>query len=316
MIQYSSINDVSLQGVWLAIGLFDGVHLGHQKIIRSLTAEARQAGVQSVVLTFHPHPMVYLHNFPGSIYLSTPEKRAELLGRLGVDVVITQKFDEHVADLTARQFLQVLHEHLGMRQLWAGYDFAMGKGRQADADVLSQLGAEFGYTYQEIPAVKMDGRIVSSSQIRDLLLNGDVEQAERRLGRPYQVQGTIVKGDGRGRTLGIPTANIRPMEQIVLPAQGVYACWAQVGQRCWSATVNIGKRPTFASQGYRPLTIEAHLSDLVSQDDLYGEETSLDFIKRIRGEMRFSSPEELVKQIQIDIQESRKILMEKNCMSV
>ncbi len=316
MIQYSSIEDVSLQGVWLAIGLFDGVHLGHQKIIRNLTDEARQAGVQTVVLTFHPHPMVYLHQFPGAVYLTTPEKRAELLGRLGVDFVITQTFDAHVADLTARQFLEILHRHLGMRQIWAGYDFAMGKGRQADAEVLDRLGSEFGYTYQVIPAVKVDGRIVSSSQIRDLLLIGDVEQAERRLGRPYQVQGTVVRGDGRGRTLGIPTANIHPMDQVVLPAQGVYACWAQVGQRCWFATVNIGNRPTFDTQGKTNLTIEAHLSDLVSQDDLYGEEMSLDFIKRLRGEMRFSTPEELVVQIQNDIQESREILSKKNGVTI
>jgi riboflavin kinase/FMN adenylyltransferase len=316
VIQYSSIEDVSMQGVWLAIGLFDGVHLGHQKIIRNLTNEARQAGVQTVVLTFHPHPMVFLHQFPGPIYLTTPEKRAELLGRLGVDVVITQLFDSRVADLTARQYLEILHMHLGMRQIWAGYDFAMGKGRQADAEVLTHLGSEFGYTYQIMPAVKVDGRIISSSQIRDLLLMGDVEQAERRLGRPYQVQGTVVRGDGRGRGLGIPTANIRPMEQIVLPAQGVYACWAQVGQRCWLATVNIGKRPTFDTQGKTALTIEAHLSDLASQDDLYGEEMSLDFIKRLRGEMRFSSPEELVAQIQTDIQDSRLILSKKNGVTV
>ncbi len=311
MLYYNSLEKLSMQGVWLAIGIFDGVHIGHQKIIRQLTHEARQAGVQAVVLTFHPHPLVVLANYHDPLYLTTPEKRAELLARLGVDTVITLPFDAQFANQSARQFLGELRLHLGMRQLWAGYNFAMGKNREANASVLEQLGQEFGYTFRVIPAVRVDGQIVSSSQIRELLLQGDVEQAARKLGRPYQIQGSVIKGDGRGRSIGIPTANVQTMAQMVIPARGVYTCWAEARQKRWAAAVNIGVHPTFNHSSDVETRIEAHLLDFPVGEDLYGETVSLEFVTCLRGEIRFNNAQELVTQVYKDVQMARKTLAQK-----
>lgn len=307
MQHYWSLEAVSLVNVWLAIGAFDGVHRGHQEILRKLTDGAHRARATVVVLTFHPHPVVVLRGFQEPLYLTTPERRAELLGENGVDVIITLPFTRNVAALTAQQFLSQLQANLKMRQLWVGYDFAMGRNREGTAEVLRQLGPTFGYTFREIPAVLVDGEVVSSSQIRTLLAAGDVRQAARKLGRNYQVEGIVIPGDGRGHTIGIPTANMQTAPQIFLPERGVYACWAEIeGQRRPAAT-NIGIRPTFDNvPSSASSTLEAHLLDF--QGDLYGRKITLEFITRLRGEQRFANASMLVSQIHQDIFNVREAL--------
>jgi riboflavin kinase/FMN adenylyltransferase len=311
MKHYWSLENISLDNVWLTIGAFDGVHLGHQQIIRPLVSEAHREGNLVVVLTFHPHPVVFLQKYMGAIYLATPQKRAELLGDLGVDIVITQTFDERIANLTARQFIIKLRDHLRFRELWTGYDFAMGRNREADATTLQTLSQEMNFIFRSIQAFKINDHIVSSSLIRSLLMRGEVREAALILGRPYQIDGVVVRGDRRGKTIGFPTANLQTMEQLVLPDNGVYACWISWRGRRYPAAVNIGVRPTFNGRGTVP-RVEVHILDFPPGEDLYGQQLSVDFNARLRGERRFINSEALIEQIKIDIIEARQRLMTEN----
>jgi riboflavin kinase/FMN adenylyltransferase len=209
MQHYWSIEDVYLQDSWLTIGSFDGVHKGHQQILRDMTAGAHQANSTAVVLTFHPHPAVVLGKRSDPFYLTSPEERASLLAQLGVDILLTCPFNLHVARTSANDFMHELSKHLHMNQLWVGYDFALGKNREGDVPTLKHLGQTLGYEVHAIHPVKLQGEIISSSAIRAALGNGNVAKASELLGRPYQVSGEIVHGDGRGRSIGIPRPTLR-----------------------------------------------------------------------------------------------------------
>ena len=321
MLHYCSLNDVHLQNVWLTIGSFDGVHKGHQAIIRKLTTRAHTAGDPAVVLTFHPHPSIILRKRYSHYYLTSPEERALLLGEMGVDVVITHPFDLQLANLTAREFVQELVLHLGLHHLCTGHDFALGRGREGDLPTLQKLGKEFGFSLNFIRRIRVAGQVVSSSRIRSALELGDIEMVSRLLGRPYQVSGEVVRGDGRGHRLGIPTANLEVWAERALPRPGVYACLVDVDGIMWKAVVNVGFRPTFSAdkpgdgmsgihhptynQPVSPL-VEAHLLEF--ERDLYRQQISLSFVARLRDEQRFSDVQALVNQVQQDIKRARKIL--------
>jgi riboflavin kinase/FMN adenylyltransferase len=305
MQHFWSLDDVRLQNTWLTIGSFDGVHQGHQKVLQELTAGAHANGAPAVVLTFHPHPSRILrgHNFP--FYLTTPEERAKLLGQLGIDFVITHPFNENVATTSARDFIMRLHEHLQMRHLRVGYDFALGKDRQGNPETLKQLGEECGYSLQITEALRSEGDVISSSRIRFLLGAGQVDKAAMLLGRNYAVRGVVILGDQRGRTLGFPTANMEIWPEQAIPAAGVYVSQATVAGKTWGAVTNIGVRPTFEAEPVPP-RVEAHLLDFDA--DIYGETIQLEFLSRIRGEQRFASVNALVEQIQKDVQQARRAL--------
>jgi riboflavin kinase/FMN adenylyltransferase len=305
MQHYWSLDGVALQDAWLTIGSFDGVHLGHQAILRQLTAGAHAESAPAVVLTFHPHPAVVLRNRRGPFYLSTPEERAALLSEMGVDVVITHPFNRDIAALTAWEFMSRLQRHLGLKRLCIGHDFALGRGREGDFAALERLGLEFGYTVNSLVAVERDGQVISSSMIRAALAEGDVAGANRMLGRPYQVRGIVIHGDGRGRTIGIPTANLEIWAERALPKVGVYACLAYVDGRKWKAVTNVGYRPTFDGQMFEPL-VETHL--LGYDQDLYTREIVLSFVERLRDEKRFAGVQELVEQIRRDITKAQEII--------
>ena len=302
MKHYRSLAEISLNACWLTIGSFDGVHRGHQAIISQLVRAARTAGEPAVVLTFFPHPAMVLRNRQDPLYLSTPEERAELLGALGVDVVITYPFTLQVASQTALEFMSEISRRIHPRHLLVGYDFALGRGREGNVARLQAIGTELGYTLDVISQIELEGEIVSSSQIRAALADGNVLKASRLLGRAYQVSGEVVHGDGRGRLLGIPTANLELWPFRVIPKAGVYACQAQIDGQTWKAVVNIGVRPTFDKQS-TVQHIEAHVLDL--DEDLYGRQMQLAFIERLRDEQRFPSVEALVEQIRQDIQHAR-----------
>jgi riboflavin kinase/FMN adenylyltransferase len=305
MQHYWSLDGVALQDAWLTIGSFDGVHLGHQAILRQLTAGAHAESAPAVVLTIHPHPAVVLRNRRGPFYLSTPEERAALLSEMGVDVVITHPFNRDIAALTAWEFMSRLQRHLGLKRLCIGHDFALGRGREGDFAALERLGLEFGYTVNSLVAVERDGQVISSSMIRAALAEGDVAGANRMLGRPYQVRGIVIHGDGRGRTIGIPTANLEIWAERALPKVGVYACLAYVDGRKWKAVTNVGYRPTFDGQMFEPL-VETHL--LGYDQDLYTREIVLSFVERLRDEKRFAGVQELVEQIRRDITKAQEII--------
>jgi riboflavin kinase / FMN adenylyltransferase len=300
-----SLANVNLDSSWLTIGSFDGVHRGHQEIIRDLSAGARSAGVPAVVLSFYPHPSVVLGKRKHSFYLTSPEERAELLGNLGADIVVTHPFNMEIAQISARDFISYLYDHLRMKRLEVGYDFAMGKGREGNLPVLRQLGIEFGFEVKDIQPVKLDGKIVSSSYIRGLLEEGKVEEAARFLGRPYRLIGRVVSGEGRGRTIGIPTANLSLWEETLVPAPGVYVTQVHARGSVHGAVTNVGFRPTFEPAPTAP-RVETLLLDY--SGDLYGEYINLDFLFRLREEKRFPDVQSLLEQIDRDIESARKIL--------
>jgi len=306
---YTSLDGVNIQNTWLTIGSFDGVHLGHQQLIRELNNHAHQAGSKSCVLTFHPHPAVILRGRTGAFYLTTPTEKAELLDELGTDIVVTHPFTYEISQSTAREYVSNLIDHLGFRQLWVGYDFALGKGREGDVSYLNQLGAELGYNVHVIEPVISDGYIISSSQIRKLITDGNIAEANKLLGRTYRVVGEVVHGDGRGKEIGIPTANLETGNEKLIPAAGVYACQAQIFDEVWLAAVNIGTRPTFESTDQRS-HVEAHILDY--SNDLYTQKIALEFIARLRGEERFQSVEDLIQQVHADINQTREIITRVN----
>ncbi len=305
MRHYWSLEDIHLQDTWLTIGTFDGVHRGHQEIVRKLVADAQANNAQAVVLTFYPHPAIILGKRPDPFYLTTPEERANLLGNLGVDVVITLPFTPQLSSKTASEFVSLISSQIGMRHLMVGPDFALGHDRGGDIDTLIALGEEFDYSLSRISSVLVDGKAVSSSRIRAALSEGDLGQVNLLLGRPYFINGHVVPGDGRGSTIGIPTANLSVWLERALPKSGVYASKANVNGKILESVTNIGVRPTFDSQ-QNQLHVETHLLNFDEQ--IYGQEIHLELISRLRDEQRFPNVEALVDQISQDIIDAKQIL--------
>jgi len=301
---FNSLDEITLQNAWLTIGVFDGVHRGHQEIIHRLTAGAHADEAPAVVLTFFPHPAVVLGNKSDFKCLTTPEERAVLIESLGVDVVITHPFDLALAAQTADEFMRRVARTLGLRRLLVGYDFALGHGREGNVARLTELGKILGYEVQTIPPVTNGQETISSTRIRQQIVAGEVTAAAASLGRCYALTGAVIHGDGRGKRINIPTANLEIPAEKVIPANGVYACWAWVSGKKYPSVTNVGIRPTFTPEEYAP-HVETHLLDF--DRDLYGQEVRLEFVARLREERRFPSVEALVGQIQADIRQAREI---------
>lgn len=306
MQHFDSLRAAQLDGAWLTIGAFDGVHVGHQTILSQLAAGAQQAGAPAVLLTFHPHPRQVLGGAQHAFYLSGPQEKVDLVAELGLDAMITHPFTTQTAQTTARDFVGLIHKQLGLKQLWVGRDFALGHNRVGDVATLQRFGQELGFGVHVIQPVEREGEIVSSSRIRRLLGEGDVEGAKQLLGRPYRLSGRVASGAGRGHGLGIPTANLLVAGRRVVPASGVYAGWAALAGRRWGAVTNIGVRPTFEDRLEAPV-VETHLLDY-DGEDFYDRELQLDFAARLRAEQRFSGVDELLAQIRLDIEQAREIL--------
>jgi riboflavin kinase/FMN adenylyltransferase len=300
-----SLDDLALQNAWLTIGVFDGVHRGHQEIVRQLTAGAHANGAPAVVLTFSPHPAVILGGKRDFKCLTTPDERAGLLEALGVDAVITHPFDRALAAQTAEEFMRRVARSLGLRRLLVGYDFALGRAREGNVARLGELGKTLGYAIQTIPPVANGGETISSTRLRRQVAAGEVKAAAAGLGRCYTLAGPVIHGDGRGKKINIPTANLEIQAGKVIPANGVYACRAWAGGEKYAAVANVGVRPTFTPEEYVP-HVEAHLLDFGS--DLYGQGLTLEFVERLREEHKFPSVEALVGQIRADIGRARGIL--------
>lgn len=304
MQHYLSLHEASLENSWLAIGVFDGVHRGHQEILRRLTAGAHDSGAPAVVLTFHPHPAKVFGR--GEIRLLTlPDERAELFASLGVDVVVTHPFDREFANTTAFDFVKQLKQHLGLRHLVLGYDSTVGKDREGNAARLAEIGSELGYTVEVVPALSDESGVISSTEIRKLIATGNVAGAAQLMGHPYSLHGPVLHGDRRGRTINVPTANIGYSPDKLIPANGIYACRAYLDGQEYQAAINIGINPTFTPHKQTP-NVEAHLLDF--RREIYGEDLRLEFVARLRDELRFDSVDELLEQIWKDIDKTRNIL--------
>jgi len=312
MQHYRSLEEVNLQNSWLTVGVFDGVHRGHQQIIKKLTADAHANDAPAVVLTFDPHPASVLGGQEIKC-LTLPDERADLLENLGVDVVITERFTRELSAVTAYDFMARLTRQLGLQHLLIGYDFALGKGREGNAARLTGIGSELGYTVEVVSALSDESGVISSTAIRKLIEVGNVVEAARLLGRPYSLQGPVLHGDGRGKTINVPTANIAYAHEKMIPAKGIYACWAYLAEDTstslsrYQAAINIGTNPTFTPDKQTP-NVEAHLLDF--RRDIYGEDLRLEFVARLREELKFDSVDMLLEQIWKDVEESRRILQQ------
>jgi len=287
----------------VALGNFDGVHLGHQEILKRAVAAARARKRDSVVYTFDPHPRVVLNKAPAIPRITTFNERAEILEHLGVDVLVTAEFTPEFAAQTAEEFVRnVLVEELGVRELFIGENYRFGKGRAGTPETLKALAPEMGFKVHVAPCMVIGDKRVSSSRIREHLLRGEIREANVLLGREFTVEGKVIHGHHRGKALGFPTANIRPEEKLV-PPQGVYAAYCKIRGQTRTAVMNIGRNPTFKG---RRVSYEVHILDF--NDDLYGETIKVYLVDRLRAEMAFTGPDQLVAQIGKDVQRARGIL--------
>jgi riboflavin kinase/FMN adenylyltransferase len=279
--------DAELRPRRMALGEFDGVHLGHREVIQG----------SDTVVTFDPHPLRVLRPEAAPKLLTSLEPRAELIAELGVQELVVIPFDEHFAHQTPAEFIEhVLIGRLGATQVSVGENFRFGHGAAGDPAMLS---ADRRFETRIVPLIEMDGEIVSSSRIRALVQAGELGRARRYLGRPFRLRGEVIRGEQRGRTLGFPTANIVPDEELVCPGHGVYV--ARAGDDC--AAVSIGVRPTFGTG--RAVLVEAYLLD--REVDLYGATIKLDFLQRLRGERRYETAQALVEQMHRDVAEARAV---------
>lgn len=289
----------------VTIGVFDGVHRGHAHLIQRLVEQSHSSGRLAVVLTFFPHPDIVLRGLKGRYYLTTAEERAAQLLRLGVDVVVTHPFNDALRQVRAADFVDQLIQHLRMNALWVGADFALGYKREGNVEFLRERGQSLGFGVEVVNLVETgtEQAVISSTLIRQMLENGDVERAAALLGRGYAVYGEVVHGEKRGRRIGFPTANVAVWQEQVLPANGVYAGWAVLNGEPFMAVTNIGLRPTFSGE---EVTVEAHLLDF--NREIYGQKLVVTFEKRLRSEQKFGGIEALIAQIAADAEAGRAFL--------
>lgn len=284
----------------VTIGKFDGVHRGHQHLVRRLLEEARKRDLASVVVTMHPHPATVLRPGTPISYLCSLEERVELLQGLGVDQVAVLSFTSELAQLSYREFVTLIIDQLDMRLLLAGRDLALGRNREGDVEAIRLLALEKGFELTLVELLSEDDEKVGSGAVREALAAGEMETVTRLLGRPFALHGPVVRGAERGRTIGFPTANIAIGADLALPSFGVYVTRAYLGESRYDSITNIGKRPTFDED--RP-TIETHILDFDA--DCYEQQLRIELLTRVRDEMRFDGVEALKAQIGSDVQTAR-----------
>jgi riboflavin kinase/FMN adenylyltransferase len=298
-----------MPGTAVTIGAYDGVHLGHRALLRDLRERAAAAGLSTVVVTFDRHPAYVVRPESAPKQLTGLEQKLELLGECGIDRTVVLPFDKARADESAEDFVRdVLVEELGARLVVVGEDFHFGHARRGNVELLRRLGAEHGFDVVGVALTGDGAEAVSSTRIRALLAEGDVEVAAALLGRPHEVRGPVVRGDGRGGPeLGFPTANLAVADDIVLPADAVYAgYYTRPDGTVHRAAIGVGRRPTFYEPGTAPVLVEAYLLDF--DGDLYGEEARVSFAHRLREERRFDSVQDLVTQMKADVEATERVL--------
>ena len=293
----------SKQDSVLTIGVFDGVHLGHKHLLAELLSQARQKKMLAGVVTFRQHPEDLLSSGKKLPFITDIETRIKLLHEAGVDFVVPLSFNAQLARLDARLFTGLLQKYLKMRGLVVGPDFALGKARQGDIDTLKKLGRELDFSVTIVSPLTLNGEVVSSTAIRKALADGDMEKYNSLTGHPFSLHGRVITGAGRGEELGFPTANLDVSLGQAMPPDGVYAGLAHINGKVHQSMTNIGRNPTF---GKNERTIESFLLDY--SGDLYGHELSVDFISRLRDEIKFKNIEELKKQVTEDVRQGKIIL--------
>jgi len=288
--------------VWLTIGNFDGVHLGHQALLADLIRLARQDDTRSVLLSFSPNPKVFFSGEKG-FYLSTPGEKTALLSRLGIDDVLIIAFERKLANMAATDFMAELTRRINLKGLVVGEDFVFGHNRQGTTEVLAEFCEKQGIPFVVFPELMMDGEPVSSTRIRRALNDGKVDEARRLLGRPYAMCAKVISGEQIGKSIGVPTANLELDPDKFLPKSGVYATIAHLREKDYPAVTNVGVRPTFSEQEI--VSVETLILDF--NDDIYGEELRVEFIQCLRPEQKFDSVQALTQQIEKDKLITRRI---------
>ena len=302
MIPTSGLPDAVI-GTVVTVGTFDGIHLGHQALFRAIAKRALERGVSSLLLTFEPHPLQVLRPKAAPLLLTTVEEKKEIFAQVGVDYVAFVPFTQEFSKYTPKEFVEeVLVRRLRARELVIGHDHSFGRNREGNVDVLEELGDTYGFDVHVVHGIEMAGEPISSTRIRDVLLEGDVESAIQWLGRPYSVSGRVIRGEGRGQALGFPTANLmQPPENKLLPAEGIYVVRASLGSKLFEGLLHLGPRPTFSGTGS---TIELFLIDFSA--DIYGQHVVVEFLTRIREVRSFASSTELVDQMHEDLKVARR----------
>jgi riboflavin kinase/FMN adenylyltransferase len=284
----------------LTIGNYDGLHVGHQRIIERIKVKAREKRGTSMLMTFHPHPLTILKpdKFVGLI---TPlHVKRKLIEDAGIDVLFINPFTDEFHHISPESFVNnLLIEKIGIKGLIVGYDFKFGKGGKGNVEYLTSKSNDYGFFFEIQAAITLDGEKVGSNRIRKMILEGDVKKAAVHLGRPYMIEGTVIPGDGRGRTIGFPTINLKT-DFPLIPKRGVYVSSVEIDGKKFPAVTNIGYNPTFDGQN---LTIETYILDFAQ--DLYGRELALYFSDRIRDEVKFGSVDELKERIWMDVETAR-----------
>ena len=281
----------------LTLGVFDGLHLGHQLIMKTVVERAQATGAVPTVITFEPHPRALLHPESAPPLLQTFDQKIEALGVLGIEQTIVIQFDKHFAQIRAEDFLRaVIADRLHAQEVYLGCGFAFGYGREGNIDLLRTVSQSLGFRADEVPELRLRGRRISSSRIRELLQQGQVNLARRMLGRPYGVEGRVVRGAERGATIGFPTANLHPQNRVI-PRNGVYVTATLIAGQWRRSVTNIGTRPTFGAD------TETSVETLVMNwsGDLYGDVVRVRFLHRLREEKKFGSIDELKSQIGRDV---------------
>jgi riboflavin kinase/FMN adenylyltransferase len=292
-------------GAVVTVGTFDGVHLGHRRVLDALCDAARARDMLSLLVTFDPHPLRIVRPATAPPLLTTPQEKIEIVAQYELRRVAFLRFTPALAAFSPRRFVeQILLGRFAMRHLVIGYDHGFGRGRSGDVETLRHIGGELGFAVDVIPPVVADGEPISSSRIRRALQAGDVVSAAHGLGRPYALTGTVVRGAGHGRKLGFPTANLHigSTEKLV-PHEGIYAVRAAMRDRFADGVLHLGPRPTFAGL---PPSVELHLFDVA--DDLYGDRIRVDFVARIRDIARFESIDALIRAMEADCEAARALL--------
>ncbi len=291
----------------MTVGTFDGVHRGHWTVLQEIRRRAQETGRRSVLVTFDPHPLRIVRPERAPKLLTTPVEKKEILAETGLDYAVFISFTKALSRYDPRRFVEeILVERLGVGELVIGYDHGFGRDRSGDADTLKSIGAELGFDVSVVPPVQTTGDAVSSSRIRKAVSEARMEEARACLGRPYSLRGIVVRGDGRGRHLGFPTANLAVSNgDKLIPRQGIYAVRGVLRSGTYPGALHLGPRPTFKGS---PPAIELHLIDF--DGDLYGETVRVDFIRFLRDVRPFGTVASLVDQMKEDVEEARRVLRE------
>ena len=292
-----------LQESIITVGVFDGLHIGHQAVIQQVLTQAKKFQLASLVLTFDPPPLAFLAPERCPPFLTTLPKKVEILEQFGVDAVVFARFDADLQQMSPDTFVQqVLLQRLHARQVIVGYDWQFGKGRSGNAEALKQLGNRYQFSVMIVGPIELHDKPVHSTRVREAIAASRLDLVSELLGRRYSIIGEVIKGEGRGRQIGFPTANIDAANQM-LPPNGVYAIQVKVEERIFDGVLNMGNRPTFDGEKFQ---IESHLFDF--EEMVYGKEIEIFFIEKIRDERKFPNPEMLINQIKQDVVTAKAIL--------